>query len=208
MTAGVAQLAEHNVANVVVVGSNPITRSLNVEQRKNLDSAMGISGWTVSVIDNSPTLSFFSTEFAMSSIDAEPDASAVEADEKPKLSLEVTVEQPNACKRHVVVLISEADVDRYRGEATDEMQPKAAVPGFRPGRAPRKLVEARFRSEIEERTKGSLLLDAVTQAMDENDFSAISEPDFDFDAVALPDKGPLTLEFEVEVRPLRQVFIQ
>ena len=25
--AGVAQLAEHNVANVVVVGSNPITRS-------------------------------------------------------------------------------------------------------------------------------------------------------------------------------------
>ena len=27
ITAGVAQLAEHNVANVVVVGSNPITRS-------------------------------------------------------------------------------------------------------------------------------------------------------------------------------------
>ncbi len=27
-SAGVAQLAEHNVANVVVVGSNPITRSL------------------------------------------------------------------------------------------------------------------------------------------------------------------------------------
>ena len=26
-TAGVAQLVEHNVANVVVVGSNPITRS-------------------------------------------------------------------------------------------------------------------------------------------------------------------------------------
>ena len=26
--AGVAQLAEHNVANVVVVGSNPITRSV------------------------------------------------------------------------------------------------------------------------------------------------------------------------------------
>ena len=27
LQAGVAQLAEHNVANVVVVGSNPITRS-------------------------------------------------------------------------------------------------------------------------------------------------------------------------------------
>ena len=28
--AGVAQLAEHNVANVVVVGSNPITRSFSL----------------------------------------------------------------------------------------------------------------------------------------------------------------------------------
>ena len=31
LQAGVAQLAEHNVANVVVVGSNPITRSLGRE---------------------------------------------------------------------------------------------------------------------------------------------------------------------------------
>ena len=31
LQAGVAQLAEHNVANVVVVGSNPITRSLGHE---------------------------------------------------------------------------------------------------------------------------------------------------------------------------------
>ena len=31
--AGVAQLAEHNVANVVVVGSNPITRSAIATKR-------------------------------------------------------------------------------------------------------------------------------------------------------------------------------
>ena len=29
LLAGVAQLAEHNVANVVVVGSNPISRSFS-----------------------------------------------------------------------------------------------------------------------------------------------------------------------------------
>lgn len=33
-TAGVAQLVEHNVANVVVVGSNPITRSKHESRRK------------------------------------------------------------------------------------------------------------------------------------------------------------------------------
>ena len=33
LQAGVAQLAEHNVANVVVVGSNPITRSFVVLEK-------------------------------------------------------------------------------------------------------------------------------------------------------------------------------
>ena len=35
LLAGVAQLAEHNVANVVVVGSNPITRSFKPSFRLN-----------------------------------------------------------------------------------------------------------------------------------------------------------------------------
>ena len=34
VAAGVAQLAEHNVANVVVVGSNPITRSWRFAERR------------------------------------------------------------------------------------------------------------------------------------------------------------------------------
>ena len=40
--AGVAQLAEHNVANVVVVGSNPITRSFLLWQGDS--SRHGITG--------------------------------------------------------------------------------------------------------------------------------------------------------------------
>lgn len=137
----------------------------------------------------------------MSSPDANSATPVADQEQQPQLELDVTVEQPEACKRHVIVRISEADVRRYRNKAADELQPTAAVPGFRPGRAPRKLVEAKFRKELEERTKGSILLDAVSQVMDDQDFSAISEPDFDFDAVLLPEEGPLTFEFDVEVRP-------
>ena len=36
-----------------------------------------------------------------------------EATEKPKLSLEVKVDKPGACQRHVTVTVSRADVDRY-----------------------------------------------------------------------------------------------
>ena len=41
--------------------------------------------------------------------------------------------------------VSEADVARYRADVIDEIIPKAEVPGFRAGRAPKKLVESRFK---------------------------------------------------------------
>ncbi len=130
------------------------------------------------------------------------DASAEETqEEKTALSIEVKVEEPSACERHVAVTVSREDIDRYFENAVGELLPKAEVPGFRPGRAPRKLVEARFRDELKNQVKGSLLMDCMTQVSEEHDFSAISEPDFDLEAIEIPDDGPLTFEFDLEVRP-------
>jgi trigger factor len=121
--------------------------------------------------------------------------------EKPKLSLEVKVDEPSACQRHITVTVPRDDIERYFKDAFDDLAPKAEVPGFRPGRAPRKLVESKFREQMADQVKGSLLMDSVTQASEECDFSAISEPDFDFEAIDLPDEGPMTFEFDIEVRP-------
>ena len=125
----------------------------------------------------------------------------IAAPETPKLNLEVKVETKSACERHVTVTISEQDIQRYFAKQFDDLMPRAAVPGFRPGRAPRKLVEKSFREQVSDQVKGSLLLDSMTQVNDEQTFSAISEPDFDFEAIKIPDSGPLTYEFNIEVRP-------
>lgn len=122
-------------------------------------------------------------------------------DEKQTLDLDVKVDKTSACERHVAVTISKEDVNRYFSEAYDELMPSANVPGFRAGRAPRKLVEQKFRAQVSDQVKGSLLMDSLTQISDENEFSAISEPDIDFDAVDLPEDGPLKFEFNIEVRP-------
>jgi trigger factor len=128
-------------------------------------------------------------------------APETEAAEKPKLSLEVKIDKPSACQRHVTVTISRADVERYMKKQFDELVPKAELPGFRPGRAPRKLVERQFKEQVQEQVKGKLLMDSLTQISDEHEFSAISEPDFDIEAVKVPDDGPLVFEFDIEVRP-------
>ena len=130
----------------------------------------------------------------------DPEASAEEEEQQP-LQLEVKVDRPSACERHVTVTIAREDIDRYLDDAYSELMPTAAVPGFRPGRAPRKLVENRFRKEVTEQVKGSLLMDSLGQISDEGEFTAISEPEFDLEAIQVPDEGPMTFEFSIEVRP-------
>lgn len=117
------------------------------------------------------------------------------------LDLEVEVTSPSACERHVTVTISRKDIDRYLDEAYSELMAKSNVPGFRTGRAPRKLVESRYRDEVNEQIKGSLLMDSLGQISEQQEFTAIGEPDLHLDAVEVPDDGPMTFEFSIEVRP-------
>jgi trigger factor len=137
--------------------------------------------------------------------EAESTGVAVEADgeeaDKQQLELDVQVSTPSACERHVTVTISRDDIERYFDDAFSEMMSTAAVPGFRIGRAPRKVVENRFRDDVAEQVKSALLLDALEQISEEQRFTAISEPDFDLEAVEVPKEGPMTFEFTIEVRP-------
>jgi trigger factor len=122
-------------------------------------------------------------------------------EEREPLSLEVKIDSPSACQRHITVTVSRADIERYFDKAFGDLMPTAAVPGFRAGRAPRKLVEHRFRKDVADQVKGSLLMDSLSQVTDDQKLAAISEPDLDPTAVELPDEGPLTFEFDIEVRP-------
>jgi len=130
-----------------------------------------------------------------------PELEDEQAEEPQKLDLSIKVDTPSACQRHVTVTIKREEIERYYDKAFSDMMTTAAVPGFRSGRAPRKLVEARFRREVADQVKGSLLMDSMTQITEDENFSAISEPDFDPLAVELPDDGPMTFEFDLEVRP-------
>lgn len=132
--------------------------------------------------------------------DFDDDPAGVQVGKEP-LTLEVRIDPIGACQRHVTVTIGRDDIDRYIEDAYKELVPKAAVPGFRAGRAPRKLVERRFRKDVVEQVKNSLLMDSLTQVSQGGELAAISEPDFAPDAVELPETGSMTFEFNIEVRP-------
>lgn len=123
------------------------------------------------------------------------------AAEATPLQLDVKVNSPQACVRDVVVTVPEPEVKRYLKEAYDELVPEAQVPGFRSGRAPRKLVEKQFKDRVVEQVKGKLLMDSLSQVTESEEFSAISEPDFDYNSIPEPGEGSFSFQFSIEVRP-------
>ncbi|MGQ9574704.1 MAG: trigger factor [Thermoguttaceae bacterium] len=128
-------------------------------------------------------------------------AEAAPEEAEPKLDLQVDIQTRGVCQRHIVAKIPREAIDRFFDKEFSEMMPSAQVPGFRPGHAPRRLVEKRFRKEVAERVKASLVMDSIAQITEQYDLSPISEPDLRLESVEIPDEGPLTFEFDIEVRP-------
>ena len=113
----------------------------------------------------------------------------------------VTIEEAGPCKKKVIVEIPEDKIKSATDEQYEKLRKEALVPGFRQGRAPRRLLEKRFGKETSEQIRLKLLADASEAALKDNDLDVLREPDIDFENIELPETGPLEFNFEVEVRP-------
>ncbi len=120
---------------------------------------------------------------------------------KPPLEYEYAIEEVEACKRRVLVTIPQREVQRFFADELMEIKDTAAVPGFRPGHVPRKLLEKRYWVELKESLKAKLMLAAFEDLSEKKAFAPISDPDLDLAKVELPDDGDFVFEFSIEVRP-------
>jgi len=120
---------------------------------------------------------------------------------KSKLDLEVDISKVGPCKKHVTITIPRSEVDRQFDESLGTMKREAMVPGFRPGHAPRMLVEKRFRKQVAEQVKNTLMMAALEQLDEDYKLNPITQPKLDVAAITIPDEGPFRFEIEIEVRP-------
>jgi trigger factor len=99
----------------------------------------------------------------------------------------------------------EIPADRIKGKLAEqykELRSQAAIPGFRVGHAPAKLIEKRFAADVKDQVRRSLISESYEQAVEKNSLQVIGEPQFDNpDAIELKDDEGLTYSFEVEVQP-------
>ncbi len=128
------------------------------------------------------------------------DKTAVAEETKPEQTVKVEDAGP-ALKRLSVELPESRIKDKIESMYT-ELSDDAVLPGFRKGRAPRRLLEKRFKSSMSDQLKGQLISESYTQAIEDESLEVIGEPDVkDFDKIEVPEKGSLKYVVEVEIAP-------
>lgn len=123
------------------------------------------------------------------------------AEKKERLDLSVEISDGGPCQKHLKVRVPRGEVDRFFDKEFSELVRTATVPGFRPGKTPRRLIERRFRKEVAGTVKSALLMQSLEQVGEEQKLEPISEPKLDLDSIELPDEGDFVFELDVEVPP-------
>ncbi|RKY09955.1 MAG: trigger factor [Planctomycetota bacterium] len=126
---------------------------------------------------------------------------AAEAEENVHDKNTVTIEDSGSCRKKITIEIPEETIKGLLDEQYQDLRKEAAIPGFRKGRAPIRLIEKRFGTEIGLQVKMKLLADAGQAAIESNKLDVLGDPDIDHEKVELPETGSMTFDFEVEVRP-------
>ena len=113
----------------------------------------------------------------------------------------VTITEAGPCKKKVEIEIPAEAIHAKLDKKFQELRRDAVIPGFRKGRAPIRLLEKRFGTDVSQQAKLELLVAASEAAVKDNDLKTLGEPDVDHEKIELPAEGPMKVEFEVEVRP-------
>jgi trigger factor len=91
----------------------------------------------------------------------------------------VSVENLAPCKKLLRVELDAKSVDEIFDGITKDFQKQAALPGFRPGKAPRAMVVKKYSSEIKDEAKRKLIGENYRKALDEQKIHAIGLPDIE-----------------------------
>ena len=115
--------------------------------------------------------------------------------------MEFNVEEVGPCRKKVSVKIPSERVSAEFDKSYGNWVKSIPIPGFRPGKAPRKLVEKRFGEQVTLEVKQTLLDAAFEEALERNDLSPISDPELKIDEIEVVPAADMAFDFTVTVKP-------
>jgi len=154
-----------------------------------------------SVVDQPPATQEAPPEEETDEVEKTEEQLSEEKAEKLKEAIGVAVEDIGALRQRLTVTIPREIIEERLAEQFSELQRERDVRGFRRGRAPRRLVEKAYGSEVRELLKEQLVGQAFLAATEKQEIDVLGDPDLDFDKIELPTDADLEFSCEVEVKP-------
>ncbi len=115
----------------------------------------------------------------------------------------VSVEDVGPCRKKITIEVDREQVTSQLSQTMDGLAATARLPGFRPGKAPRHLVEKRFGKSARDEAKQRLVSQAYSKAIETKKLRVLGDPEggAELAEVDLDGSAPLKFSVEVEVAP-------
>jgi trigger factor len=96
--------------------------------------------------------------------------------------MKVNVEELSSVERRMTVEVPAAEVDKTMDKLYKRLGRTAKLRGFRPGKAPRSILEQYYGAQVIAEATESLISEFYPKALDEAKLEPVARPDFDFSA--------------------------
>jgi len=113
--------------------------------------------------------------------------------------LKVEVKELEPCRRLLEIEVSPEVVVKGFDEFYVELGKRAKIPGFRPGKAPRNILEMRYQREAREDVLRRLIPDSYREAMRKRSIIPVDLPEIS--EVKFEKGGPISFKAAVDIRP-------
>src|SRR5271168_5118231 len=91
--------------------------------------------------------------------------------------MNVNIEEPNSLRRKLTIEVEADEIKRELDRAYNELKRSVVLKGFRPGHAPRNMLERFFGDQIRGDVIQKLVKEYTGKALEENELTPIVEPE-------------------------------
>jgi trigger factor len=113
--------------------------------------------------------------------------------------MKVSVEDQSMVKKVLHIEVPQEDVVRELDSAYQQLKKTAKIKGFRPGKAPRGVLERLYRKDVHADVSAKLIQNAFVEALKETNLNIVGSPKVD--PPELSDQSAYAFDAEVEVHP-------
>lgn len=136
--------------------------------------------------------------------------------EELKASVKVAAKDVGVLRKELAITVPEKIIADHMEQNYSELMHDAMVPGFRKGRAPRRLIEKRFGADVRESLSTSIVGQSFYAATENEELDVLGDPLFRIDTgdgvklaeigealqhIKLPESGDFEYVCEVELKP-------